>query len=159
MRPRGSAAELERRRERAVELLSEDRSLSEVARMVGAAPSAVWQWRETVRRNGRKGLKAKPVPGRPVKLDSKQRERLVQLLVKGAGAAGYATDLWTLPRVSELIKRKLGVEYHPAHVSRVLAECGWSCQKPERRAIERDEAAIEHWKRYKWVAVKKKRSA
>jgi len=44
------------------------------------------------------------------------------------------------------------VAYHPAHVSRLLAACGWSCQKPERRALERDEAAIAHWKRHRWIA-------
>jgi len=29
----------------------------------------------------------------------------------------------------------------------------------ERRALERDEAAIARWKRYRWTAVKKTRSA
>ena len=81
------------------------------------------------------------------------------MLLRGARAHGYRTDLWTLPRVAEVISREFGVRYHPAHVSRILVEAGWSCQKPERRAVERDEAAIEHWKRYKWVAIKKKPDA
>jgi transposase len=127
--------------------------------MVGAAVSAVWQWRETVRRHGREGLKAKPTPGRPPKLTTKQRDRLPRLLLRGARAYGYPTDLWTTARVAQVIRREFGVRYHAAHVSRVLASCGWSCQKPERRATERDEAAIAHWKRYQWVAIKKKPSA
>ena len=151
--------ELERRRRRAVGLLREGRSLSAVARMVGAAVSAVWNWREAVRRRGSKGLNPKPVPGRPRKLTREQRRRLPRMLLRGARAHGYRTDLWTLPRVAEVIEREFGVRYHSAHVSRVLVELGWSCQKPERRALERDEAAIEHWKRYKWVAIKKKPSA
>ena len=138
MRPRGSADELERRRRRAVALVAEGLSLSAVARRVGAAVSAVWNWRETVRRRGLKGLQPKPVPGRPLKLTRPQRRRLPALLLRGA--------------------RAHGVRYHPAHVSRLLVEAGWSCQKPERRAVERDEAAIEQWKRCKWVAIKKKRS-
>ena len=159
MRPRGTAAELERRRQRAVRLLESGHSLSTVARMVGAAVSAVWQWRETVRQHGREALKAKPVPGRPPKLTSKQRERLPSLLLRGARAFGYPTDLWTTARVAQVIRREFAVRYHPAHVSRLLAACGWSCQKPERRATERDEAAIAHWKRYQWAAIKKKPNA
>lgn len=159
MRPVGTAVELERRRRRAFRLLEAGHSLSTVARMVGAAVSAVWQWRETVRRKGPQGLAAKPVPGRPRKLTRRQRERLPRLLARGAPAFGYRTDLWTTKRVAAVIESEFGVHYHPAHVSRLLAECGWSCQKPERRAIERDEAAIEHWKRYRWAAIKKKRSA
>ena len=156
MRPRGSAEELARRRRRAVALLGEGHSLSAVARRVGAAVSAVWNWRQAVRRRGLKGLQPKPVPGRPRKLTRPQRRRLPGLLLRGAQAHGYRTDLWTLPRVAQVIEREFGVRYHPAHVSRILVEAGWSCQKPERRAVERDEAAIEQWKRYKWVAIKKK---
>jgi transposase len=55
-----------------------------------------------------------------------------------------------------VIEREFGVDYHCAHVSRILADLGWSCQKPERRALERNEAAIAHWKRYRWGAIKKK---
>ena len=150
---------MERRRRRAVSLLEEGHSLSAVGRMVGAAPSAVYAWREQVRARGPDALRAKPVPGRPVKLTAKQRARLPKLLLRGACAYGYRTDLWTLPRIAALIRQEFQVEYHPCHVSRVLSACGWSCQQPARRALERDEAAIAHWKRYKWRAIKKKPAA
>ena len=156
MRPHGSPAELESRRRRAVRLLQAGDTLSTVARTVGAAVSAVWQWRETFRRKGDKGLAARPAPGRPRKLTSRQRQRLPKLLAVGAQAYGYRNDLWTTRRIAAVIERELGVEYHPAHVSRILADLGWSCQKPERRALERNEAAIEHWKRHRWVEIKKK---
>ena len=159
MRPRGTAAELERRRRRAVRLLEGGRSLATVAQMVGAAVSAVWRWREAVRRRGAAGLAAKPVPGRPPKLTKRQRARLPRVLARGARAHGYPTDVWTTKRVAAVIRREFGVRYHPAHVSRILAGCGWSCQKPERRAVERDEAAIARWKRYHWTGIKKKPSA
>jgi transposase len=159
MRPQGSAAELERRRRRAIRLLEDGQSLSAVARMVGAAVSAVWQWRATFRRRGAAGLAAKPVPGRPRKLTAAQRRRLPTLLRRGARAHGYATDLWTTRRIATVIEEQLGVTYHPAHLSRVLADIGWSCQKPERRALERNERAIAQWKRAGWVAIKKKPGA
>jgi len=150
---------LERRRRRAVQLVESGHSLATVAGMVGAAVSAVWQWRETYRRRGEAALRAKPVPGRPPRLTARQRQRLPRLLAQGARAHGYVTDLWTTKRVAAVITRAFGVVYHPAHVSRVLAGCGWSCQKPERRNVERDEAAITRWKRYRWAAIKKKPGA
>jgi len=159
MRPHGSPVELERRRRRAVELLQSGQTLSAVARQVGAAVSAVWQWRETVRRKGARGLAAKPAPGRPRRLTVRQRQRLPKLLARGARRHGYANDLWTTRRIARVIAREFGVDYHSAHVSRILADLGWSCQKPERRARERNEAAIAHWKRYRWAAIKKKPSA
>jgi len=159
MRPVGTAVELERRRRRAVRLLDAGHGLTVVARMIGAAKSAVWQWRDTVRRKGPAGLAPKPTPGRPAKLTARQRTQLPRVLARGARAHGYATDLWTTARVAAVIRRTFGVTYHPAHVGRLLATCGWSCQKPERRALERDEQAIAHWKRYRWRAIKKKPGA
>jgi transposase len=159
MRPVGTAAELERRRRRAIGLLDDGHSLTTVAQRVGAAISAVWRWREAVRRYGPVGLAAKPMPGRPPKLTARQRQRLPRVLARGARAHGYPNDLWTTKRVAAVITREFHVAYHPAHVSRLLATCGWSCQKPERRAIERDEAAITQWKRYRWTAIKKKPGA
>jgi len=159
MRPVGSAAELERRRRRAVGLLEAGHSLSVVARMVGAAVSAVWQWRETFRRRGAPGLTARPTPGRPPRLTARQRERLPKLLAAGARRYGYPNDLWTTKRIAALIEREFGVSYHPAQVSRILAQLGWSYQKPERRALERNEKAVAHWKRYRWVEIKKKPGA
>jgi transposase len=76
-------------------------------------------------------------------------------LLKGATAHGYASQLWTLPRVAEVIVRHFGVRYHPAHVWKLLRACGWSAQKPQRRARERDEAEIEQWRRQRWPHIKK----
>ena len=155
----GTAGELERRRRRAVRLLEDGHGLTAVARMVGAAKSAVWQWRETARRQGPAGLAPKPTPGRPSKLTARQRAQLPRVLARGARAHGYANDLWTTARVATVITRRFRVTYHPAHVGRLLAAYGWSCQKPERRALERDEQAIARWKRYGWSAIKKKPGA
>lgn len=59
------------------------------------------------------------------------------ILLKGAKAAGFATDLWTLERVAQVIARELGVTYHPGHVWYILRGMGWSAQKPERRRSDR----------------------
>ena len=158
MRPPGTSAQLEKRHRRAVQLLESGRSLSAVAREVGAAVSSVFRWQQAYHRTGARGLDAKPIPGRPPRLSPAQKRRLVTLLGRGAVHAGYHTELWTLPRVARLIREEFGVRYHPAHVWKVLTALGWSCQKPERRAVERDEGAIARWRQEAWPRIKKRRS-
>ena len=155
MRPRGSPILLEERRRRVVAFLKQKLTLHEIARRIGCHASSVLRWRNAFRSGGADALKAKPAPGRPPKLSRKQKERLVRLLTKGALANGYRTELWTTQRIAELIERKLGIRYHRNHVGKVLHQLGWSHQKPERRAVERNEAAILEWKRSVWPRVKK----
>jgi len=139
-------------------MLKTGMSLTAVARRLGCSHSSVILWRDRLRKRGRAALKAKAVPGRPHKLGAAQLKKLPGLLLRGALTWGYKTDLWTTSRIASVVEREFGVRFHRAHVGRLMADLGWSCQKPERRALERDEAAIEHWKRYRWVAIKKKSS-
>jgi len=159
MRPHGSPTALEARRRRAVALLAQGLGVRTVARQIGCSPSSVSRWQTDVAAGGPDALRAKPPPGRPPRLTARQRARLLTLLLKGATAHGFGTDLWTLPRVAAVIARTFRVTYHPAHVWKILRGEGWSCQKPERRALERDDEAIERWKRYRWTAIKKKPNA
>lgn len=155
MRPKGSPAELERRRRRALVLLGEGLSLHEVARRVGCHASSVMRWRDAAERGGAEALKPKHAPGRPPKLNRKQKKRLERYLLRGPLAHGYRTDLWTTQRIADLIEVKFGVRYHRDHVGRLMHGLGWSSQKPERRALERDEQGIEQWKDREWPRVKK----
>ena len=155
MRPFGSPKTLERRRRRAIALLEQGLSPSDVARRVGADPSSIWRWREAHSAGGEEALAPRPVPGRPPELRTAQQERLWKILLKGAVASGFPNEVWTLKRIASLILRKFGIRFHPGHVWKLLRGAGWSCQVPERRAIQRDEEAIAHWKRYKWPAIKK----
>lgn len=157
MRPKGSAAELESRRLLAAKLLQEGKGVREVARLIGAAPSSACRWKQGLDEGGLQALKAKPHPGRPPRLSREQKKELEQVLLKGAQAADFGTDLWTLGRVAKVIEHEFGVKYHPGHVWYILRGMGWSSQKPERRARERDEAAIAQWRTEEWPRVKKKR--
>lgn len=156
MRPKGSAETLEVRRRIAGKLLQEGKGIREVARLVEASPSAVHGWKQLLDEGGLDALKAKPHPGRPSQLSAEQKAELKQKLLDGPLAAGFPTDLWTLERVAQVIERHFGVQYHPGHVWKILREIGWSSQKPERRARERDEEAIERWRAEDWPRLKKK---
>lgn len=155
MRPAGSPEELERRRTRAMALLKEGLAPVDVAHRLGVDRRSVRRWKAAHREHGVSGIAARPAPGRPSALDDKQKRRLETLLLKGAAAAGFPTDLWTCPRVAQVIRRRFGVDYHVDHVGRLLHALGWSPQKPERRAIERDEVAIQQWVKERWPRVKK----
>ncbi len=155
MRPHGSPQDLENRRRSVIALLRKNLSLHEIARRIGCHASSVLRWRNAWLRGGRVALKAKLAPGRPPRLTLKQKTQLVVLLAQGAMVHGYRTELWTTQRISILIERQFGIRYHRNHVGKLLHQLGWSHQKPERRAIERNEAAIAQWKRTVWPAVKK----
>jgi transposase len=146
---------LEERRRRAVNLLKTGLNVVEVAERVESSTSSVCRWKQLLAEGGPAALASKPVPGRPRKLQAAECQRLLELLLKGAQAYGYPNELWTLKRIARVIRREFGVAYHPNHVWRLLRRCRWSCQVPERRALQRDEPAIEHWKRHKWPHIKK----
>jgi transposase len=156
MRPYGSPQTLERRRRRAIALLEQGLSLSEVARRLHASVGSVYQWRQAWQTGGEAALAPKPVPGRPRKLTDEQRQQVLQLVRQGARAHGFPNELWTLRRIAAMLQVHCGVRYHPAQIWKILRSLGWSCQVPERQPIQRDESAIAHWKRYTWPAIKKR---
>src|SRR5260370_35675246 len=112
-------------------------------------------WRNGRRRGGAEGVRIRSSPGRPLKLDRDERRRLVNLLLRGPMMHGYRTNLWTTARIAELIRSQFGIQYHRDHVGRLMHSLNWSPQKPERRALERDENAIVRWQQKDWPRVKK----
>src|SRR3954454_9183438 len=145
MRPKGTAAELERRRRRAVQLLAQGETPAVVARILGVTRPSLHRWRRMARQDH--GLARKPVPGAKRRLTDPQLKELEGLLDKGAPAHGFPNELWSADRVAKVIKRHFGVKYHPDYVLRLLRRrLGWTCHKPQRRARERNDKEVERWK-------------
>jgi transposase len=149
--------QMERRRRKAARLFEKDMTAPEVARRLGVARQVAYRWKEAWQKGGVAALASKGQTGPKPKLDPAQTQQVVNALLEGPAAHGYKTQLWTLPRVALLIEKLTGVRYHPGHVWKLLGSSGFSCQRPERRAVERDEPAIGHWKQVRWPAIKKKR--
>jgi transposase len=149
---------LEERRLKGAKLLARGVTKSEVARQLGVARQTVATWERRLEADGRAGLKRGTL-GRPRQLDAAQERELGQLLMAGAVAAGYPTELWTLPRIGQVIVHRFGVEYSTGHLWHLLRRMGFSCQKPEKRATQRNEAEIVRWQRHTWPALKKKPGA
>src|SRR5271166_3494028 len=144
-RPIGSPMELERRRRRALDLLKQGKRQVDVATFLGVNRNSVYRWRRLAA-EGTGALAAQPHPHRPAALSTAQLRELETLLAQGAAAHGWHNHLWTTDRVATLIERHFKVRYHHDHVGRFLRRrLGWSVQKPQRRAKERNEEAILRW--------------
>jgi transposase len=144
MRPKGTAAELERRRRRAVELVERGESPSLVARLFDVHATSIHRWRRQARSG--QGLQAKPLTGLPPRLSAEQLVQLEALLRQGAKAHGWPNELWTAARVARLIERHFGVKHHPEHVRKILKRrLGWTSQKPRRKARECKLKEVERW--------------
>ena len=138
----------EGRRLRAFKLKQEGCSQQQIAEALGVSKGAVSQWMKRAREGGGgvQALKRQPAPGATPRLSEEQRAKVPELLERGAEAHGFRGEAWTCERVAIVIRREFGVSYHPAHVSRLLKALRQSLQKPQRRANQRDEEAVEHWK-------------
>jgi transposase len=158
-RPRRDFAGMERRRLAAAELFNQGVAQAEVARQLSVSRQAVSVWFDAWRKSGKKALAAAGRAGRKPRLTSSQLKKVEAALLKGPRANGFDADLWSLPRIAAVIARRTGVCYHPGHVWRVMRELGWSAQKPQTKARERDETFIHHWKTRTWPAIKKKPAA
>jgi transposase len=82
-----------------------------------------------------------------------------QALLEGALAHGFPTDVWTLDRIAVLIQGLTGVALSNPSVWRLLRQrLGWTVQRPERQAKERDEEAIQDWVAHEWPRIKRGRA-
>jgi len=127
----------------------------EIARHLGVTEAAVSKWKRQIAEEGPQALQAHKATGRPPKLDERAKQSLVKKLEEGAVAAGFPTEQWTQARVKQVIEREFGVVYHQNYISRLLGDLGWSVQKPDARAIERDEDLIRAWLSRDWPRIKK----
>ena len=150
---RGAKAARQRRL-RAGRLFEQGLSQAEVARRLHTSPQNVSRWHAKWRQGGRGALAGPTRLGRPPRLSDSDWRRVERALLAGAQANGFDTDLWTLPRVAEVIWRTCGVSYHPGHVWWLLRRHRWSPQRPARRASERDEAEIARWRAEEWPRIK-----
>lgn len=146
---------MEKRRMRAARMFEQGRPQAEVAGVLGVSRQSASVWYQKWKDGGRKGLKAAGRAGRKPRITREQLAEVERELMKGPKAFGYATDLWTLPRIAKVIKKVTGISYHPGHVWRIVRSMGWSCQKPVGKAAERDEAEIARWLKRTWPKVKK----
>jgi transposase len=157
MRTIGSPAELERRRQLAVQRVLEGYSTGEVADFLGVDPSSVRRWLIAFREDGAAGLSARPVPGRPPKLTRAQEKVVLRWLAGSPTGHGFPTELWTCSGLAQLIEEEWDIALCPRYLGRWLRVRGFTPQRPRRVPRERDDRAIADWLARDWPRIKKRR--
>ena len=148
--------QMEERRYKGGRLLKAGKwSQTKIARQLGVSRMAVSYWSRQLHRGGLRALRCRTSTGRPARLTRAEKQSLLRQLKRGAIAAGFATNDWTMHRVRQLIAREFGVSYHVHYINRLLAALGWSLQQPLPRAAERDEELIQAWLDQDWPRIKK----
>lgn len=146
---------LERRRRAAGQMFDKGKTQSDVARHFHVSRAAACQWHAQWKEDKKKGLLSKGRSGATPKLDAQQKQALKRMILSGPAKSGYATDFWTLERIRAVARKKIGVTLGTTSVWRTVIGLGFSVQKPERRARERNEKAIMDWKLNTFPKLKK----
>jgi putative transposase len=149
----------ERRRKGGNLLQAGKQSQAEIARRLGVSRATVSDWAKQVAAGGLRSLRRRSTSGRPPRLTSEQKKRLVQILKGGAQAAGFRSERWTMGRVQQIIRREFNVIYHVHYMNRLLERLDWSLQQPLASAQEQEEELIRAWIKRDWPRIKKSAAA
>src|SRR3954467_9812964 len=147
---------LEWRRYRALYLKQRGWIQRDIAEALDVSEVVLSGWLARARDGGPESLRARPAPGRPPRLSPAQKRSIPGLLWHGPEAYGFRGQVWTCARVARVIEEEFGVRYHKDHVSRLLRELKWTPQVPIRRAIQRDEGAIQRWRDEVWPDLQRR---
>jgi transposase len=145
---------MEARRLKAAPYFKKKWSERRIAVKLGVSGPSVHEWKVAWKKMGTRGLRAGHY-GRVSKLSPAQETQVQKKILKGAEAAGFSGDFWTLKRLTKAVKRWTRKEYEDRSIWHLLKRLGFSCQKPVRRAVERDELAIQTWVADTWPKVKR----
>lgn len=140
-----SREEREKRRLKAAKLFKKGVSQAEVARRFGVSTPAVHYWYAAYQTGGIAALRSKGPTGFSSKLTPEKRQLFKKAVLKGPLSHGYETNLWTLPRLSAVMKKVAGVKFSEVWTWNIMRDLGFTPQKPQVKAIQRDEAAIAGW--------------
>jgi transposase len=162
MSPNSAAARriefLHARRLEAAALFKKGKSQSDVARELGVTTASACRWHQAWKRRGVEGLRMAGWLGRQARLRDSDLRRLGRALMEGPTEHGFETELWTLPRIGDVVEKLFGIRYHDGHVWKLMRRLGWTLQRPTTRARERDDAAVAEWVAKTWPDLKKKRA-
>ena len=147
--------ERERVRIRAGKLFAKGRAQAEIARKFTVTRAAVSQWHAAWKKNKKTGLISRGHPGFPSRLTDEKRNVFKQAILAGPLSHGYETNLWTLARLADVMKKCTHIRFGHNHTWQIVRGLGFTCQKPQVKAKQRDEKAIKAWKEKRLPGLKK----
>lgn len=154
--PKLTREQMEQRRLKAAELFTAGYNQNQAALALGVNRCSTCRWFNHWKKEGGNALKIQKGVVSRKKLNKEQIKELENILISGASEYGYETDLWTLKRISDVIMKQFGIYYHPGSLSRTLRMLGYTCQKPTRIAVNRDDRERQMWLKDVWEKDKKK---
>ncbi|HET7522833.1 MAG TPA: IS630 family transposase, partial [Acidimicrobiales bacterium] len=128
----------------------------DIAEALDVSEVALSGWLARARDGGPEVLRARSAPGRPPRLSLAQKRSIPELLGHGPEAYGFRGQVWTCARVARVIEEEFGVRYHKDHVGRLLKGLHWTPQQPIKRAIQRDDEAIQRWRDETWPELRRR---
>lgn len=146
---------LEQYRFRAITLRKKGWQVNEIADAFGVNRRAVTRWCTTYKKEGKKALRSKKAAGPSYKLTQKEMSDLIALFKKDATLHGFETPLWTCQRIQQLIKKRTGKKIHTTNIMRWLKRWNFTTQKPQRKASQQDEQAVQRWLSEEWPKIVK----
>lgn len=129
----------------------------DIATLLRSPRSCICEWLKNYEGHGYEGLLEGHRSGRPSELSANQRTTLCDIIDSGPVAYGFLSGVWTSPMVARVIREEFEWEYHPGHVRKLLAQLGFSVQRPKRLLAKADPQLQNRWRRYKYPNIKKKR--
>jgi transposase len=145
-------------RNRAVRAVLGGMTQAQAARVFGVHPNAVNRWIRRYREGGLAGLSARRRgrrAGEQAAVTKTQQQEVVALVRETTpDQLGLAGFLWTREAVSELIARRYGVRLARTTMGAYLRGWGFSPQKPQRRALEQNPAAVRRWLAEAYPAIR-----
>lgn len=146
---------MEKRRRGGHRLLRQGVQQATVARRLKVSRQTVSRWAKDASESNPQAWRSRGRPGPKPGLDDQRVGQLATMLKRGPEAFGYPNALWTVERIGGLIEQEFGVSLGRSQVWNILRDrLGWSCQRPAKRARERDEDKVRHWKRYVWPRLR-----
>ena len=144
-------------RKRAVQAVLDGLDQAEAARVFGVHRNAVNRWIKRYRQGGWDGLSEQRRgrrTGEQAALTEHQQQEVIALVRETTpDQLGLAGFLWTREAVGELIARRYGVGLARTTMGAYLRGWGFSPQKPQRRALEQNPAAVRRWLTQDYPAI------
>lgn len=140
----------------AVLLNNDGKTSGDISALLKSPRSCVSQWLKNYEEHGYDGLLEGRRCGREPRLSESDKIMLGDIIDSGPTAYGFLGGVWTSPMVAKVIAEEFKHEYHPGHVRKLLAQLGFSVQRPKRLLAKADQKLQNRWKRYTYPNIKKK---
>jgi putative transposase len=139
----------------AAEMLEKGIKPSIIAKTLRVSTKSAYRWRRQWRAGGTEALLSKGPGGATCQLTDERLGWLRADLDAGPAVFGWVDDQrWTAARVTDLVFDRYKVRYTGRGMAYLLRRIGFTPRVPVRRAVKRDEAAIEAWVKEVWPVVK-----